>query len=671
MLRIIVSASVGQAKKYYSEGLTREGYYSEGQEMAGQWGGLAAEKLGLQGPVTKEAFAALCDNLNPATGKRLTGRTLDNRRVGYDFNFHVPKSVTLAYHWHKDERILTAFRESVQETMREMQQDAAARVRVNGQEDGDRKTRNLVWAEFIHFTARPVDGYPDPHLHAHCFTFNATHDQVENKWKAVQFGDIKYDASYFEARFRARLAEKLAVMGYEIEPLGGSFELAGISRSLIEKFSRRSKVVEEKARQLGITSAAGKDSLAAVTREKKVKDLSIPQLETLWWPKLTPQDKDELNGLGKRYTQSQQPAMAESRAENGLSQNNQAVAFAIRHVFERASLVSERELLKEAHYWGYGRTTLEGVEKAVSAAPLIRIRHEGRIMVTTMEVQAEEDRIIARCEKGKHLHPAINPSWVIKDERLSYQQRQAVFHILHSHDFVTGVVGKSGAGKTTALLEAAKGIEAAGQKVIALAPSAQASRGTLRKSGFPEAETVARMLSSPELQAKGRGAVWFVDEAGLMSSRSTDKLLEVAERLGARVVMVGDSGQHHSVERGDAFRLLHGVGSLSVATVDEVRRQTGQYKQAVELWSQGKRKESLDTFEQMGAVREIYDSEKRYAAIAEDFVAALQSGKTALLVAPTHAECNVVNLRSSFSHRRRYGGKICSACAGFHRCRSD
>jgi conjugative relaxase-like TrwC/TraI family protein len=131
MLRIIVSASVGQAKKYYSEGLTREGYYSEGQEMAGQWGGLAAEKLGLQGPVTKEAFAALCDNLNPATGKRLTGRTLDNRRVGYDFNFHVPKSVTLAYHWHKDERILTAFRESVQETMRELEQDAAARVRVN------------------------------------------------------------------------------------------------------------------------------------------------------------------------------------------------------------------------------------------------------------------------------------------------------------------------------------------------------------------------------------------------------------------------------------------------------------------------------------------------------------------------------------------------------------
>ena len=35
MLRIITSTSPGQAKKYYRDGLTREGYYSEGQEMAG------------------------------------------------------------------------------------------------------------------------------------------------------------------------------------------------------------------------------------------------------------------------------------------------------------------------------------------------------------------------------------------------------------------------------------------------------------------------------------------------------------------------------------------------------------------------------------------------------------------------------------------------------------
>jgi hypothetical protein len=70
MLRIITSTSSAQAKKYYREGLTREGYYSEGQEMAGQWGGKAAAKLGLTGAVQREAFAKLCDNLHPFTGEK-------------------------------------------------------------------------------------------------------------------------------------------------------------------------------------------------------------------------------------------------------------------------------------------------------------------------------------------------------------------------------------------------------------------------------------------------------------------------------------------------------------------------------------------------------------------------------------------------------------------------
>jgi len=40
----------------------------------------------------------------------LTQRQKDNRRIGYDFNFHVPKSVSVLYATTKDDRILDAFR---------------------------------------------------------------------------------------------------------------------------------------------------------------------------------------------------------------------------------------------------------------------------------------------------------------------------------------------------------------------------------------------------------------------------------------------------------------------------------------------------------------------------------------------------------------------------------
>ena len=174
MLRVIPSRN---AKEYYTQSLKREDYYTEGQEISGNWQGIGAEKLGLSGPVTTEAFEQLCDNRKPGTHERLTQRTRADRVAGYDFNFHCPKSVSVVYEFTKDERILEAFKQSVNQTMREMEAEIKTRVRQKGANE-DRTTGNMVWAEFVHFTARPVNGVPDPHLHAHCFAFNSTWDEI-------------------------------------------------------------------------------------------------------------------------------------------------------------------------------------------------------------------------------------------------------------------------------------------------------------------------------------------------------------------------------------------------------------------------------------------------------------------------------------------------------------
>jgi len=70
----------------------------------------------------------------------------------------------------------------------------------------DRVTGEFLWGEHVHFTSRPIGGEPDPHLHAHCFVLNQTFDTVENRWKALQLGDIKRDAPLFEARFHSRMS---------------------------------------------------------------------------------------------------------------------------------------------------------------------------------------------------------------------------------------------------------------------------------------------------------------------------------------------------------------------------------------------------------------------------------------------------------------------------------
>ncbi len=200
MLRVVAHKSAAAARKYYSEGLRREDYYAEKQEVAGKWHGKSAQLLGLTGDVTPDAFAALVDNRHPGTGERLTPRTKAERRVGYDLNFHAPKSLFVLHALTGDKDILNAFRAAVAETMNEIEAQTASRVRRGGAQS-ERITGNLAWAEFIHFTARPIGGIPDPHLRIHCFAFNATRDFVEERWKAASWAGIKKDAPYSEARF--------------------------------------------------------------------------------------------------------------------------------------------------------------------------------------------------------------------------------------------------------------------------------------------------------------------------------------------------------------------------------------------------------------------------------------------------------------------------------------
>src|SRR5690606_24447282 len=113
------------------------------------------------------------------------------------------KSVSLAYTFGNDEEkkaILNAFRGSDKETMEEIEKGMQTRVRGRGRNE-NRETGNLVYGEFVHYTTRPIDGTVDCHLHSHIFCFNGTYCEVDKRWKAGQFGQIKQDAPYYEAYF--------------------------------------------------------------------------------------------------------------------------------------------------------------------------------------------------------------------------------------------------------------------------------------------------------------------------------------------------------------------------------------------------------------------------------------------------------------------------------------
>ncbi len=644
MLRIIQQTNAAGAKSYYSTA----DYYSEGQELEGRWRGEGAKRLGLSGVVQRKDWDALCDNRNPATGTVLTARQKQNRRVGYDFNFHVPKSISIVYGLTKDERILEAFRESVNATMQDMEAEMKTRVRTAGKNE-DRMTGNMVWGEFIHTTARPVDGLPDPHLHAHAFVFNTTWDEKEQRWKAGQFADLKRDAPYFEAVFYSRFARRLEELGLPIERKKKGWELRDIPKSVIEKFSRRTALIEQEAKERGLTSAAEKDQLGAKTREKKQKEIAFDELREYWRSRLTVDESNAVNAVARRIGE---PAIGED-----LLVAAQAASRAVEHCLERSSVVPERKLLTEALRRSVGAASPATITRKVSAMNLITGEREGRRLVTTREVLNEEQRMIDFARDGRGACPALGDAlYAIKRDWLNDGQRRAVKHLLTSYDRVMLIRGAAGTGKTAMAREAVEAIEAGGKRVFMFAPSADASRGVLRQDGFENADTVARLLRDERMQAEIRGQVIWIDEAGLLGTRQMGQVFDLAERLKARVILSGDRKQHGSVERGAALRLLEQEAGLVPAEIHAIQRQHGEYKQAVKALSEGRTEAGFRQLDKLSWVREVNVTD-RYAVMAQDYVSALAEGKTALVVSPTHREAEYITgaIRSRLKQCGRLG----------------
>jgi conjugative relaxase-like TrwC/TraI family protein len=628
MLRITPSKTASGAQRYYTEGLVKQDYLSEGQEVTGEWLGHAAEMLGLSGDVGQEQFTVLTENRHPLTGKQLTARMKQNRRVGYDFTFNAPKGVSLLYGITGDERIKTVFEKAVKDTLRNIEKDMRARVRKGGAFH-DRVTGNFAVASFTHYLARPVGGEPDPHLHSHNFIFNVTWDPEEKCFKAGEFSALMLDKPYFEAIFHTRLAAGMRELGFEIERKGAWWDVAGLPKDLLDKFSRRTKEIDALAAKYGLTGAV-KDKLGAKTRNRKGGSLNMDELRSLW--------RNRMNAADHR-------AIAEvfERARNGSLNKvqwinvHEALNYGMSKLFQTASVVDSRKLIEEAMRYGVGYVSPEAAEAAYPKVEGVITAQEGeRTLVTTRAVHAEEQKMLnlVRVGRGKCL-PLNTRNF--RSTRLNKGQAAAVRHVLNSWDRIMMIRGYAGTGKTTAIKEAAAEIEArAGVKVFACAPSADASRGTQRKEGFTEAETLEYLLRNDRLHDKLRGGLIWVDEASMIGCRNMVRLFELAERMDARVLLTGDTGQHGSVERGDAMRLLDSR-ALDSPVMTEIVRQRGEYAAAARDFAEQRPVEGFDKFEKMGWVIEAPD-EVRPLLIAQDYLWEMNAKKRVLIVAPTHAE---------------------------------
>lgn len=636
---------------YLSHHLRQNDYWAEGEkQVRGEWIGQAAARLGLQGSVTDKPFEALRSNRDWKTGKRLTARSNKKTRMAlFDIQISAPKDVSVLAVVGQDERVREAFVESIKTVLGEMERFAAVRERRGDARDTEafRLTGNFVGAMFLHDASRDLD----PQLHVHAVLANATWDTERSRWMALQHAEIMRASPYLRQAFYRELAGRLRQIGYEpYEMSANGFTVRGVEH-LRERFSKRTQAIkaltEEFERKKGRRASKREiEVLVRESRQKKLIEVTTPEVRARQRAELT---AEELRALDELVRRTMIPVTRESVSISQV-QTVAVLESAIRHAYERNSVVREGEVLSAALQLHPEFGDWKGLRHALETHPDL-IRENGRM--TLRSIKREEAATVQRVQAGRNTRMRLGRSEELP-ATLTHGQQIAASELLRNKDFLSLLVGDAGTGKTTVLTAIERAhVAAGGGRFIPLAPTTRA-RDALLESGFDGADTVQRFLVNDALQARAEKRVVLVDEAGLLSTQQLERLTAIAEQRHARVLLVGDTKQHYSVERGDALRHVIEHTHTPVVRLSEVLRQREEPDRKLSrLLADGDVVDAFLYAERQGMLQETGDDETLFKTAAEHYARNLAKHVETLVVIPFWDEIERFNQYARQALRQR------------------
>ena len=677
MMTLSKALAAGQAKDYFQAEYTntQESYYSEGETVKGKWFGKQAEAWNLQGEVEQEHFDRLCEGQHPLSGEQLVRHVTSHKyenaygevvessehRAGWDATFSAPKSVSLAALVGGDERILEAHDRSVDVALQELEKYTQARI---GGNHPAQITRRLIAAKFQHDSARPDRkiGYAAPQLHTHTVIFNITETE-DGRIKPIQPLELYRSQRYATQIYRSVLATELQKLGYEITVDGrtGAPEINGFSKEYLTASSPRRDEIQREATEMKgrlaqqgivVEDGAGLRQAAAKTdRLSKQYDRQQMRRRHL-----------ELDAkFGEQSSRSVQQANERGsitlREDEIRSRAREAVNFARENAGEREAVVDKRTVLVDALRRNLSLTTHEAVvddfTRNIENGNLIRIiRNPGIEELTTSETVAMEQCNIRTVLAGKEtqtpileqeqLGPLIQEITNKQGITLNDAQHEAVETILASKDRITGLEGLAGTGKTTTLSVLREAVERCGYEMEGFA-STGAAADLLAESGI-RTSTLQMFVSSSPTTPISEKQLYILDESSLSDTRNIFHFFDKAGPT-ARVLMVGDTGQHQAVEAGAPFEQFVKAG-MQTASLDEIVRQQTNLRIPVEQLAMRDVMGAVKTLLDQGRITEVIDDEERLTAIAQDYVS---SPKRTLVISPANQERVAIN---SIVHRQ-------------------
>jgi len=622
--------------------------------------------------------------------------------AGFDFTFSIPKSASVL--WAVADAgtqalIGEAHHRAVAEVVAFMEREVAATR--TGATAGDGAVAQvdvtgLMATAFDHFDSRAGD----PHLHTHVVISNKVRTVLDGKWRSLDGRPLHAAVVALSELHEAVFADHMTrTFGVEWEARdrgrdrNPAWAITGVPEELVAEFSTRARHIDTETDRLiaeYVAKHGRRPSPATIMKlraqatlstrpDKEVR--SLADLTGEWRTRATGVLGQDATAWARGVTDNERPLLlrADDVPLEVIAELGQTVVEVVgekRATWRRWNLVAEAS--RQTMGWRFASThdreaivgmvvdAAEGASlrltppdlatspvafRRVDGTSVFRPKHS--TVYSSEELLAAEDRLLDRSRilTGPMVPVATVEKITFRPDTegrmLGDDQADALTRIAVSGRVLDVLVGPAGAGKTTAMnaLRRAWETEHGAGSVVGLAPSAVAAQVLADDLGIATENTAKwwtnHLVHSTTFEA---GQLVIIDEASLAGTLSLDRITHLAERAGAKVLLVGDFAQLQSVDAGGAFNLLVGDRDDAPELVD-IHRFTNVWEKAASLTLRHGRTEVIDTYLDHDRIHEG-DGEAMTDAAYTAWRADRNAGLVSVLIAETRDEVSTLNTRA-------------------------
>jgi AAA domain/TrwC relaxase len=241
------------------------------------------------------------------------------------------------------------------------------------------------------------------------------------------------------------------------------------------------------------------------------------------------------------------------------------------------------------------------------------------------------------------LHERAQNATELTSTGLRMDQAAMVFEALTSGKRVSVGVGPAGSGKTHTVAAGARAWESTGRRVVGVANS-QAAANVLRRAGlsttFNSSQFLGLRPGMPVAEGMpvdiGAGDLVIIDEGSALQMSHLARIVDLADKAGAKVNVIGDHEQLTSVESGGGMQLL--ANKLGYTQLAEPVRFAEQWERDASLRLRAGDKTAVEDYAEHGR---IYGAEESQAfdQLRQRYVAGRLEGHDMILMARTRDDC--------------------------------